>query len=51
MHYVIAGYVIALAVLFVYAASLVLRRRRLERAARLLPAEELPGDPQRPSIP
>lgn len=33
MRYVDAGYVIALAVLALYAAVLVLRRRRLERAA------------------
>ena len=33
MKYVDAGYVIALSVLFVYAVGLVVRRRRLERAA------------------
>jgi hypothetical protein len=33
MSYVDAGYAIALSVLFVYAISLVLRRRRLERLA------------------
>ena len=32
MRYVDAGYAIALATLFVYAISLVIRRRRLERA-------------------
>ena len=34
MRYVDAGYAIALSVLFLYAASLVTRRRRLERAVR-----------------
>jgi|HubBroStandDraft_1064217.scaffolds.fasta_scaffold92375_3 hypothetical protein len=35
MSYVDAGYAIALGALFVYAISLVLRRRRWERAASL----------------
>lgn len=48
MRYVVAGYVIALAVLFMYSASLVLRRRRLERAARLIPVEEQLGDNRHP---
>ncbi len=34
MKYVDAGYLIALSVLFVYAVSLMVRRRRLERAVR-----------------
>jgi len=40
VRYVDAGYIIALSVLFVYAVSLVLRHRRLERAARLVPVDE-----------
>ena len=35
MSYVDAGYAIALAALFVYAISLVLRRRRWERALKV----------------
>jgi hypothetical protein len=35
MSYVVAGYAIALGTLFVYAVSLVLRRRRWERALRV----------------
>jgi len=35
VSYVDAGYAIALATLFVYAVSLVLRRRRWERALRM----------------
>ncbi len=35
MNYVDAGYAIALGTLFVYAISLVLRRRRWERALRM----------------
>jgi hypothetical protein len=35
VSYVVAGYTIALATLFVYAVSLVLRRRRWERALQL----------------
>ncbi|HUA96063.1 MAG TPA: hypothetical protein VMB82_11125 [Acidimicrobiales bacterium] len=38
MSYVVAGYVICLTVLALYAVGLVLRRRRLERAAALLDA-------------
>ena len=43
MSYVDAGYAIALATLFVYAISLMARRRRWERARRMLappPAEQ-----------
>jgi hypothetical protein len=43
MSYVDAGYAIALATLFVYAISLVARRRRWERALRMSvppPAEQ-----------
>jgi hypothetical protein len=43
MRYVDAGYAIALATLFVYAISLVARRRRWERALRMAeppPAEQ-----------
>lgn len=36
MSYVVAGYAICLGVLALYAVGLVLRRRRLERAASLL---------------
>ena len=46
MSYVDAGYAIALASLFVYAVSLVLRRRRWERALRMSePAAESEGAP------
>ena len=41
MSYVDAGYAIALGVLFVYAISLVLRRRRWDRALRM--SETSPG--------
>jgi hypothetical protein len=41
MRYVDAGYVIALATLFVYGLSLIARRRRWERALR---ASEVPAD-------
>lgn len=47
MNYVDAGYAIALAALFVYAVSLVLRRRRWERALKMSqPASptRVPGD-------
>jgi hypothetical protein len=43
MSYVDAGYAIALATLFVYAITLVMRRRRWERALRMSeppPAEQ-----------
>lgn len=42
MKYVDAGYIAALGTLFVYAVSLVLRRRRWERAYKLAQASELP---------
>lgn len=47
MRYVDAGYVVALATLFVYGASLVLRRRRWERA---FVATEPPA-PEGPTVP
>ena len=43
MRYVDAGYAVALSTLFVYALSLVLRRRRWERAYH---AASQPADPQ-----
>jgi len=43
MRYVDAGYAVALSTLFVYALSLILRRRRWERAYR---ATTPPADPQ-----
>jgi hypothetical protein len=43
MRYVDAGYAIALATLFVYAVTLVLRRRRWERA---LPMSEPGVEPE-----
>jgi hypothetical protein len=42
MSYVNAGYAAALSVLFVYSVLLVVRRRRLERAAAVR-AEDAPG--------
>lgn len=51
MRYVDAGYIIALSVLFAYAISLVLRHRRLDRAARLIPVEEHRDEPRRPPVP
>jgi hypothetical protein len=46
VSYVDAGYSIALATLFVYAVTLVLRRRRWERALRMSePAVELESAP------
>ena len=47
MSYVDAGYAIALGILFVYAISLVLRRRRWERALRMAepPAAEQESTP------
>ena len=47
MSYVNAGYAIALGTLFVYAISLVLRRRRWERALRMTepPATERESTP------
>ena len=46
MSYVDAGYAIALATLFVYAITLVLRRRRWERALRMSePTAEPEGAP------
>ncbi len=50
MSYVTAGYTIALAILFVYAVALVLRRRRLQRAAALLDHQPAPT-PARPPAP
>lgn len=43
MSYVDAGYVIALSVLFLYATSLLLRRRRLGRSAGLAHPEPPPA--------
>ncbi len=43
MNYVDAGYAISLGVLFVYAISLVLRRRRWDRALRV--SDTRPGTP------
>jgi hypothetical protein len=40
VNYVDAGYVSALAVLFVYAVALTLRRRRLERAQKVTEADD-----------
>ncbi len=45
MSYVVAGYTIALATRFVYGVSLLLRRRRWERAL------EVAEDPQQASAP
>jgi hypothetical protein len=46
VSYVDAGYSIALATLFVYAVTLVLRRRRWERAVQMSePAAESEGAP------
>ncbi len=49
MSYVDAGYAVALGTLFVYALSLVLRRRRWERALRMSepPAAEQDSAPAR----
>lgn len=44
MSYVDAGYTIALGSMALYAVSLVLRRRRLERAADRLGPESVPED-------
>ncbi len=46
MKYVDAGYVAALSTLFLYSLSLILRRRKLERAANLL--EDRSPDVARP---
>jgi hypothetical protein len=43
MSYVDAGYAAALATLFVYAISLILRRRRWERALAVAATEEDPA--------
>ncbi len=52
MSYVDAGYAIALATLFVYAVTLVLRRRRWERALRVsepvVEPEGAPADSDQP---
>lgn len=45
MSYVVAGYTVALATLFVYAITLLLRRRRWERAFKVAQASELPDAP------
>jgi hypothetical protein len=45
MSYVVAGYTIALAVLFIYGVSLVLRRRRWERALKVAEDTEEPVGP------
>jgi hypothetical protein len=42
MSYVQAGYTVALATLFIYAITLVLRRRRWERAVKVARSNELP---------
>ncbi|MCL5948016.1 MAG: hypothetical protein M1420_02475 [Actinobacteria bacterium] len=39
MKYIYAGYIIALAVLFLYGVTLMVRRARLEKAARTLEME------------
>ena len=46
MRYVDAGYAVALSTLFVYAVSLVLRRRRWERAYRASPPGDAPAGAQ-----
>ncbi|MGP0031130.1 MAG: hypothetical protein ACLPVF_11565 [Acidimicrobiales bacterium] len=45
MSYVIAGYVAALGSVFLYGISLLLRRRRWERALKVAQASELPEAP------
>ena len=45
MSYVDAGYSIGLGILFLYGVGLVLRRRRWERALRVLEETEDPGGP------
>jgi hypothetical protein len=40
VSYVVAGYCIALSILFLYAVALVLRRRRWERALRVAERDE-----------
>jgi uncharacterized protein (TIGR03382 family) len=46
MGYVQAGYTVVLSLLALYAGSLVVRRRRLERTLeRVEAAERTPGDP------
>jgi hypothetical protein len=49
MSYVVAGYVVVLSLLFLYAAQLVWRRRRLTRAARRVGARTSHGDDVRGS--
>jgi uncharacterized protein (TIGR03382 family) len=46
MSYVNAGYTIALGILFLYAVALVLRRRRWERALRVIERVEPAGGPE-----
>ncbi|MCI4328648.1 MAG: hypothetical protein L3J86_03600 [Thermoplasmata archaeon] len=48
--YVDAGYGVGLSVLFLYALSLVARRRRLERSVELAPGED-PAAPDQASGP
>jgi hypothetical protein len=45
MRYVDAGYIAALGTLFVYAVTLVLRRRRWARAFKVTQASRLPDQP------
>jgi hypothetical protein len=45
MRYVDAGYIAAVGALFVYAITLVLRRRRWERAFKVAQASRLPDQP------
>jgi len=45
VSYVDAGYAVALGALFVYAVTLVVRRRRWERAYEATAAQERPGGP------
>ena len=49
--YVDAGYAIGLSVLFLYGVSLVLRRRRLERAVSLLEEDRTAEAPVPPNEP
>jgi hypothetical protein len=52
VSYVDAGYAIALSTLFVYAVSLVLRRRRWERALHMSePVVEAEGAPDHGELP
>jgi hypothetical protein len=51
VSYVIAGYTVALATLFVYGIALGLRRRRWERALRVSADSSQPATPGRPVVP